>query len=493
MVENGKFFFLIINWADMDNRKLLKRLPSVETVLEDKTIAAFLNPFSRKGLTRLIRETIAVYRGSIMEGLTGGAIDEADFAASVISDVRSKAEALSAAGYRRVINAAGVIIHTNLGRALLREEVREEVDKAARGYIDLEVDLVTMNRTRREDRAAQLLSLLTGSEDAHIVNNNAAAVFLAVETLAGKGAVAVSRGELVEIGGSFRLPEILRKSAGRVIEIGTTNRTHIKDYARAVEEGADLLLKVHKSNFKLSGYTEEVSLAELVKLGKSKGVPVMYDQGGGLLFHVEMEGSAVEESIEEIVGTGADIITFSADKLMGGPQGGVILGRSDLVKSMRENHLARALRTDKMTLAGLQKVLTHYWSGKIECISVLEMATLTLGQVRDRAAELAGSLGKKIGDVARVETVEGESAIGGGTFPNNPLPTELIEINLAPGNAEKLARILRCSDPAVLVRVKGESIFVDLRTVQRAEEELLERTILEGIGKLSGGEDHDSR
>ncbi len=473
----------------MSVNDLLRNLPSVETVLADRSVSRRINDFSRKGITRLVREALSSKRRSILSAETVEAESGADLLKSVVEKVAEELKSYDSAGYRRVLNAVGVIIHTNLGRALFSEVVMEEVDKAGSAYVDLEIDLETLNRTKREARAARIISLLTGAEDAHIVNNNAAAVLLAVETLAGKGAVAVSRGELVEIGGSFRLPEILDKAAGRVIEVGTTNRTHTKDYIRAVEEGATLLLKVHRSNFRVSGYTKEVPLAELARLGRKHKVPVMYDQGGGLLFRSGLKEKNEEEAIDEIMPAGVDIITFSADKLLGGPQGGVVIGSSDLIKRMRENHLSRALRVDKLTLAGLQKVLSLYWNGEIERIRVLKAASAKYEEIRSRAAKFAESLKDELRGKAVVSMIDGESAIGGGTFPNNPLRTRLIKITLPGVSPESLSGTLRRMDPAVLVRIKGDSVLIDLRTIPGEEEELLLESLLAGLGNILRGSD----
>ncbi|MBD3178807.1 MAG: L-seryl-tRNA(Sec) selenium transferase [Candidatus Latescibacteria bacterium] len=475
----------------MKIESLLRELPSVENVLSDSRISELVSTGSRRGIKRLVRESIKGWRGRIMAGdvkeIKGTGLEEA-----IIAEVIAEVKEITAGGRRRAINALGVIIHTNLGRSVLGEEVREEIEKSASGYIDLEVDLDSMERTRREARAARLFSLMTGFEDAHIVNNNAAAVFLAVETLAGGGAVAVSRGELVEIGGSFRLPEILSKAAGRVIELGTTNRTHLSDYREAVEAGADLILKVHRSNYRISGYTDEVSLRELVKLGEESGVPVMYDQGGGLFRRMGGMEDREEMDIGELADTGVNIIAFSCDKLLGGPQGGALLGDSELISRMRSNHLARVLRVGKLTLSGLEKTLSHYWHGEHGKIPVLSMADLSAEEIGIRAEKFAASLRPELPDGIDISITEGGSPIGGGTFPNNPLPTMLVEIILQSGGAEKLSRLLRGESPSVLVRVRKDSILIDLRTVSRNEENILKEKIIRGIGIPEGGSENNA-
>ena len=307
-------------------------------------------------------------------------------------------------------------------------------------------------------------------------------------TFAATGAVAVSRGELVEIGGSFRLPEILSKSAQRVIEVGTTNRTHQRDYQKAIDDGASLLLKVHKSNYNITGYTNEVSLKELVEIGRKNGILVMYDQGGGLLFPLDTGEIKGEESISEIIDSGVDLVCFSADKMLGAPQGGILLGSPDLIERMKNNHLSRALRIDKLTLAGLERVLVHYWMGELDSIPALEMVTAKVDRIKKRAVSFSKLLKEKLGEKAIISIVKGESSVGGGTFPNNSLRSELVKITLVERNPERLSSTLRHQDPAVLVRVKGDSIFIDLRTVSDNEEILLQKAIIKGLGNIAARE-----
>ena len=457
----------------MDSKASLRILPSVERVLEDERIAPRINSVSRRGITRIVRDTIEIYR----EGIISGEIDAGDDAAFVLNKVAGAAAreivSLVSDRQRRVINATGVILHTNLGRAVLDPASASAVMTAAAGYTDLEMDIKSGSRMNRSRRVNALLRAITGCGGALAVNNNAAAVLLAVDTFARDGAVAVSRGELVEIGGSFRLPEILSRAAGRVIEIGTTNRTHIGDYEKAIDEGATLLLKVHTSNYKVVGYTDEVTVAALAELGRKRGVPVMYDQGSGILFPVENEGFEGEESIFPVLDTGIDIISFSADKVLGGPQAGLLLGNDELVGRMRDNHMSRALRIDKMTLAALEQVLVHYWNGETDRIPALRMMLEGLESQLARAHDAAGKLEGSVPDGFGIEVIEGETSIGGGSFPINPLRTALLRINLTSGGAQRLERELRRLDPPVLARVRGDSVFVDLRTVTAEEENIL--------------------
>ncbi len=469
----------------MDRQELLKKLPSVENVLQDKKIEPSIGRFSRKGITRIVREAIARHREMIAGG---GSVKGESLRKSIVEECAARIASIAGDHMRRVVNATGVVLHTNFGRAPLGEETCGAIQTAASGYTDLEVDTATGDRVDRSRRVRRLLSLITGSEDALVVNNNAAAVLLAVQTFAGSGGVAISRGEMVEIGGSFRLPEILASAAGRVMEIGTTNRTHAKDYERAAGEGASLLLKVHTSNYRIVGYTNEVTLAELVEVGKRGGVPVMYDQGSGVLFPMRERGVEGEECLEDIIETGVDLVSFSADKVLGAPQGGIILGRRELIERMHDNHLFRALRIDKLTLAGLESVLLQYWAGDIDGVRSLGMIVTDPEEIRSRAERFARLIGDRLPDDVSVGTLEGESSIGGGSFPINPLRTTLVEINLPAGLSQRLTDFLRRADPAIFVRVKGGSIFLDLRTVSESEEDILLESILEGIGNIRGRE-----
>ena len=471
----------------MDIQSSLKKLPSVERVLEDERIAPRISLLSRRGITRIVRDAIERHRERLLSGAAPGVSDTA-LAAAVADEVASELDALAVLGARRVINATGVVLHTNLGRSVLGESVRAAIDRSASGYVDLEIDLESGERTERGLRSGRLLSLITGAGDAFVVNNNAAAVMLAVQTFAGRGAVAISRGELVEIGGSFRLPEILALAAGRVIEVGTTNRTHRADYEKALRDGATLLLKVHTSNYRIVGYTNEVPLGELAALGHASGVPVMYDQGSGVLYPLRLKGVDGEESIETVLESGVDLVSFSTDKVLGGPQGGALVGRADLIARMKENHMARALRLDKLTLAGLEEVLLEYWNGRFDAVPSLAMITEALDSVRDRSARIASRLVESCGCGVDISTEESESSIGGGSFPINPLRTVVVKITLAPDRAQRLSALLRTGNPSVLVRVKGESVMIDPRTVLGDEEELLIAKLGEGIGDILGRE-----
>ncbi|MDD3643277.1 MAG: L-seryl-tRNA(Sec) selenium transferase [Candidatus Krumholzibacteria bacterium] len=470
----------------MDIRESLKKLPSVERVLEDERIRARTGRLSRRGVIRLVRDRIDALREEVRSGAAEPPAEADEALGRIVGETVAEIDSIGGGRLRTVINATGVVLHTNLGRARLGRRAVEAISTAAARCTDLEIDLADGRRASRHRRVARLLRLLTGAGDALVVNNNAAAVLLAVDTLARSGAVAVSRGELVEIGGSFRLPEILGSAAGRVMEVGTTNRTHLGDYEKAIDDGATLLLKVHTSNYRVVGYTSEVPLGDLTALGARRGVPVMYDQGSGILFPLEEEGIEGEESIVPIIERGVDLLSCSADKVLGGPQAGLLLGRGDLIERMRANHLSRALRVDKLTLAGLEQALVHYWRGEFDELPSLGMILLPADGLRRRCEALAAELRSSAGAGARIDVEAGESSIGGGSFPSNPLPTALVKVTLQAGGPERLAQSLRRADPAVLVRVKGDAIYIDLRTVTEEEQPFLLERLAEGIGSHRG-------
>lgn len=378
---------------------------------------------------------------------------------------RERAAALERPFPRRVLNATGVVLHTNLGRAPLAPEAAEAVARIAAGYSDLELDVARGERGSRSTRIAERIRLLSGAEAALVVNNNAAGLLLAVDALAGGREVVLSRGELVEIGGSFRVPEILASSRARLREVGTTNRTHLRDYENAIGPGTALLLKVHRSNFEIRGFTAEVSLRELAALGARTGLPVIEDRGSGTF--LDLRPSGIPEA--EVWGglrEGADLVLFSGDKLLGGPQAGIVAGRATLVERMRTHPLARALRVDKLTLAALDWTLRALLEGEAEArIPVLRMLLTPLAALRERAERLAAELaaqGWKTSVEARA------SVVGGGALPDLELPGAVVRLEPS-GSAAELATQLRAQDPPVIARIHQGALLLDPRTLDAAE------------------------
>jgi L-seryl-tRNA(Ser) seleniumtransferase len=370
-------------------------------------------------------------------------------------------------GLSAVVNATGVVLHTNLGRAPLPDEAVRAVARTARHYSDLEVERGTGKRGKRSARAEFLLESLTGAEDALVVNNNAAALLLALMALARRKEVVVSRGELIEIGGEFRLPEIMSASAARLVEVGTTNRTRLTDYRRAITERTGLILKVHPSNYRVVGFSESPSLSALAELAGKTGVPLLYDVGSGLL--ERHRGVPPEEpSASEALRGGADLVCFSGDKLLGGPQAGVVLGRADLVERLRRHPVARAVRVDKMTVAALEAVLAMYAGGRRPEMPVWRSLSDTVTGLRARARALAEVL-------PEASVVRSEAVAGGGSIPGYGLPS--YAVRLAVAGTVRVAARLRTSNPPVFCRVEQDALLLDLRTVDPADDERLARAV----------------
>jgi len=369
---------------------------------------------------------------------------------------------------RPVINATGVILHTNLGRSPLGEAAIEHIRETSTRYSNLEFDLSVGERGKRDvhvDRLfRKLLSDVSTRADVAtiVVNNNAAAVLLALNTLADGGEVIVSRGELVEIGGSFRIPDVMTKSGAILHEVGTTNRTRISDYERAITERTRLLLRVHRSNFEITGFTEQASTAELVALARKRGVPLMEDLGSGALFDLRSVGISGEPGVLDSLRIGVDIVTYSGDKLLGGPQAGLISGTSQLVARMRANSLFRALRVDKLVYAALEATLLAYVRRDHDSIPTLRMMQLTKGEISKRAAALATRIAAP---KLKIEIADGESVLGGGAAPSSALPTRVLAITVDGLSADELSTRLRTSDPPVIARVEEGRVLLDLRTV----------------------------
>jgi len=381
-----------------------------------------------------------------------------------------------------VINATGVLLHTNLGRAPLSPAALAAVDTLGGAYSNLEYDLEATGRGSRYEHAAELIRSLTGAESALVVNNNAAAVLLALAGLArGKEAI-VSRGELIEIGGEFRIPDIMAESGVVMREVGTTNRTHLKDYRAAIGAETAAIMKVHPSNYQITGFTKEVTAAELSGLGKSRGVPVIYDLGSGLLRSriggVRPSWLSSEPTVEGALAAGADLITFSGDKLLGGPQAGILAGSKDIIDRLRRSPLLRAFRVDKMTLAALQATLLHYLDNKESDLPLWRMALTETAVIQSRAEGLLRSAG----DVdATITLSEGYSTLGGGSAPGSRIPTKLIQVSPNAKSSSEVIQNLVTNDPPVIGRIENEAVFLDLRTVEPAEDQAVAEALVSAL------------
>jgi L-seryl-tRNA(Ser) seleniumtransferase len=447
----------------------LRRLPSVDKVISDERIEQLGVHYPHDLIVDLVRRRLDEARLAIRDGNPSPSLDK------IVDSVRYMAEELTQLGLHKVINAGGVILHTNLGRAPLSHEATKAMEEVAAGYCNLEFDLDSGARGSRDVHIVKLLCQLTGAEAAMVVNNNASAVLLALTVLAKKKEVIVSRGQAVEIGGGFRIPDVMRQSGAKLIEVGTTNCTYIYDYEQSIGPRTAALLRVHTSNFRVEGFTQTVTLEELVALGKKHGIPVLDDLGSGCLLDTTAFGLAAEPMVQQSMSLGVELACFSGDKLVGGPQVGIIVGSKALVDKMRRYALARAVRMDKIRLAGLAATLIHYLKGEaVEKIPVWRMISTPLDEVERRASNWA----KAIGDLAHV--VEGETMVGGGSLPGSTLPTRLVAVGgkLGRGNlAPSLARKLRHNVPPVIGRIAGDTLLLDPRTVLGEEDDIVMKAI----------------
>ncbi|MBA3012852.1 MAG: L-seryl-tRNA(Sec) selenium transferase [Proteobacteria bacterium] len=457
-----------------DKHQQLRDLPGVDHILElIKTDDRFFE-LPRKVILESIRSVLEKIRQDIL-GETHPKIENKD-----IID-----QSLELAGRKiknrlfPVINATGVVLHTNLGRALLCEDALENIQAISRSYSNLELNIATGKRGIRYTAVEELICELTGAQSAIVVNNNAGAVLLALNTLAQDTEVVVSRGELVEIGGSFRIPDVMTKSGCRLKEVGTTNRTHLRDYEQAITEHTGLFLKVHASNYKIEGFTASVGLAQLSKLGKRKNIPVMEDLGSGTLIDFSAYGLPPEPMVSDSIAAGADVVTFSGDKLLGGPQSGIIVGQKQTIDRIKANPLTRALRIDKLTLGALEATLKLYRDEKraIREIPTLRMLTMSHEQTCKKAKDLQKRILKAVDTAARVELADLESRPGGGSFPELKLPTLCVTISPRDMSVARLEKHLRLSSPPIIGRIEGDRYILDPRTIQTGQEEIITTTL----------------
>ena len=442
----------------------LKDIPKVDKVLEWPEVKALLGEYPRPILLKAVRHVLAVIRSEVAAGSSG---DAAVAQATVTGRIGRELAAAGAASLKRVINGTGVVVHTNLGRSPLPEAVRQSLNEIAFGYSNLEFDLEKGERGSRHSHVERLIRELTGAEAALVVNNNAAAVLLALSALAAGREVVVSRGELVEIGGSFRIPDVMRQSGAVLREVGATNRTHPDDYRAAVTSETALLLKVHPSNFSVVGFTSEVTPAVLAVIGREHGLPVMADVGSGNLLDLSPFLSQSEPTVQEFVRAGLDVITFSGDKLLGGPQAGIIVGREKWLAPLRKHPLMRAVRIDKLTLAALEGTLRLYRDERqaLSAIPTLRMLSLSADQLKVRGRRLLRSLNRALSPQVRLSLVAGCSQAGGGALPLLELPTVLVAVDLEGCSAQKLEERLRKGDPPLLGRVWKDRFLFDMRTI----------------------------
>lgn len=448
-------------------KEMLKKLPKIDEVL---LILEKLNIYDlapRNIVKEICRKIVQDTRDKIVNSKKKIPSESFPDAEAVAKEVEKSVRDLYRYSLRRVVNATGVILHTNLGRAPLCPEALQRIADVGKGYSNLEFDLTKGERGQRYDHVSSLICALTGAEDALIVNNNAAAVLLVLNTLAENKEAIVSRGELIEIGGEFRIPEIMQKSSSILREVGTTNRTRLGDYEKAINTGTGLILKVHTSNFRIVGFTEEADIESLVALGKSRGIPVMDDLGSGCLIDLDQYGLQHEPTVRETLATGCDVVTFSGDKLLGGPQAGIIVGKKEALAKIKKNPLNRALRIDKFTLAALEATLMHYLNpvSAVNKLRALKALTEPLATVKKRAEKLIEKFQKENFDALKLTLHEDFAAAGGGSLPTEQIPTVLVGVKNKNMPASKMEEKLRMIEVPVIIRVDKDEILFDMRTV----------------------------
>ena len=449
-----------------------RNLPSVDSVLAKENVATAAQSFDRDWVVDLVREALDSARNHIRQG--GESPNADDVAKSVCQSIEDTMRAEP----RHVINATGVVIHTNLGRAPLSKAAIEAASQAAQGYSNLELDLATGRRGSRQAQLQSLLCQITGAEAALAVNNNASAMLLGLSALASGREVVVSRSEAVEIGGGFRVPDVLRQSGSTLIDVGTTNRTYVRDYDDAVTENTAAFLKVHSSNFRVEGFTAEVATADLVEVGRARGVAVLHDVGSGSLVLTEKYGMAHEPTPQESIKDGAGLVFFSGDKLLGGPQAGIIIGKKELVDQLARHPLARAVRIDKLSLASLTATLVHYLKDEVEqeipiwrMISTQEPALKKRAKVWQSGLECPSTIDKS------------RSAVGGGSLPGETLPSWVLSLDCGETGAVEVMRRLRESSTPVIARIEEDRVLLDPRTVLPEEDEQLLDALCSAVNK----------
>lgn len=449
----------------MINYQELASLPSVDFLMKHTDLEPFVqsNPNKTK---ECIQAVIEEMRNDFLDGK----ITKLPKPKEILKQIVKELETVNNLSLKRVINATGTIVHTNLGRSLLSEKVKEQLDTSAFSYTNLEYNLVTGQRGSRYQHLENVIQELTGAEDVIVVNNNAAAVMLVLSTLVPDKEVIISRGELVEIGGSFRIPEVIELSGGTIKEVGTTNKTHLKDYEQAISEETGALMKVHTSNYRIIGFTENPSIESLAMLAHQHDLPLINDLGSGLLIDMQRFGLPYEPTIQENLAQGCDVVTFSGDKLLGGPQVGVIVGKKEYIEPMKNNQLLRALRVDKLTLSALEATLNLYLEPEqaIKDIPTLRMISKSYESCLEEAKEFEKLLLERKLDLT-IEREKGASQVGGGSYPEYQIDSELIGITCSSLTTNQLEEKLRGLATPIITRLKNDKIWFDVRTLSTSE------------------------
>ena len=466
-----------------DFQDTLRNIPAVDSILQRPCLAEMISRFGRVPTRQAVQEILAQTRKQISSGqLDAGQLEDVLADGSLTQTVRTMLQKSRQIGIRRVVNATGIILHTGLGRARLPAAAMKALAQLD-GYCTLQIDLHTSQRGKRDDNIEKLLCELTGAEAATVVNNNAAATLLVLNEVGQGREIIVSRGQLVEIGGSFRIPDVMEQSGAKLVEVGTTNRTHLRDYERAINENTAALLHVHTSNYRIVGFSSTSPIEDLTELGHSHGLTVIDDIGSGNLLDMTRFNLPEEPTAQRSIAAGADLITFSADKLIGGPQGGIILGKKDMIGRIRKNPLARALRVGKLTLAALEVTLQLFRDEKLLLSEhpTWEMLTRPLEQLHKQAKTLARLLSKTTAQLD-VEIIEGASQTGSGSLAARDLPTYLVAVRAKGVSADELAQKLRTAATPIIARIQDDAVLLDVRTIATVEHRIVADMLSQALG-----------
>lgn len=472
----------------MTQKNLFTLIPKVDEILDKATIKELLEYIPRKTVLDSIRTEIEEIRCKIK----GKEVSEEDIVKAIENidlKIKLRAEEKNAYKLKRVVNATGVVIHTNLGRSLINEKIMDNVKEIAINYSNLEYDLETGSRGSRYSHLEEIISEITGGEKALVVNNNAAAVMLVLSTMAKNKEVIVSRGELVEIGGSFRIPDVMEQSGASLVAVGTTNKTHLWDFENAINENTGALLKVHTSNYRILGFTSNVDSEELFSLKEKYNLPLIEDLGSGVLIDLSKYGIEYEPTVQESLRKGVDVVTFSGDKLLGGPQVGVIVGKKEYIEAMKKNPLTRAFRVDKFTISTLEATLRYYLDEGIAVkeIPTLAMLTMSLEEIEKKAIELKSRIdGKVSDDKLKIEIEDNFSEVGGGSLPLEKLPTKCIVLTLDNLSTQEFENNLRKFHIPIITRLYRDRVYLDLRTIREEEFDMVAEGLKFALNKIKG-------
>ena len=471
-----------------ENKNLFSLIPKVDELLEDKNIQELLGKMPRILVVDSIREEIDILRQEIKNNR----LNESEIKNKISSLpklIKTRANSKSSYKLKKVVNGTGVVIHTNIGRSVIGHEVMENIVEIATNYSNLEYDLEKGERGERYSHLEDIITEITGGESAMVVNNNAAAVMLVLSTMAKNQEVIVSRGELIEIGGSFRIPDVMEQSGANLISVGTTNKTHIWDYENAITEETSALLKVHTSNYRILGFTSQVSGEELSKLSKKYNIPLIEDLGSGVLIDLSKYGLEYEPTVQDSIKNGVDVVTFSGDKLLGGPQAGIIVGKKKYIDAMKKNPLTRAFRIDKFTISALEATFRLYLDEKeaIEKIPTLRMLTMEKAKLENKAKILYNLIIENIEcEDMQVEIVDDYSEVGGGSLPLEKLDTKCIKIGFGKISVAEFEKYLRNCEVPIITRVYKDNIYIDLRTVAEDEFDTIVAGVIYGLKEVKG-------